>query len=151
MKKVFFDTNIMIDVIGRREQFCKPTQQIMSLADRGLIRIYVSVLSYATASFILSKYNKELDIISEFSKFMKITTATLVDSSMVEQSVKSEFKDFEDAMQYFSAKHENVDYIITRNKKDFAASDIPVFEPQEFVDYLLSESLSKDKTRITTN
>ena len=143
MKKVFFDTNIMIDVIGRREQFCKPSMQIMSLADRGLIRIYVSALSYATASFILGKYNKGLDIISEFSKFMKITTATLVDSSMVEQSVKSEFKDFEDAMQYFSAKHENVDYIITRNKKDFAVSDIPVFEPQEFVDYLLSEGSEK--------
>lgn len=141
MRKVFFDTNIMIDVIGRREQFCKPSMQIMSLADRGLIRIFVSALSYATASFILRKYNKELDIISEFSKFMKITTATLVDSSMVEQSVKSKFKDFEDALQYFSAKHENIDYIITRNKKDFAVSDIPVFEPQEFVDYLLSEEL----------
>ena len=146
MKKVFFDTNIMIDVIGRREQFCKPSMQIMSLADRGLIRIYVSALSYATASFILGKYNKGLDIISEFSKFMKITIATLVDSSMVEQSVKSEFKDFEDAMQYFSAKHENVDYIITRNKKDFAVSDIPVFEPQEFVDYLLNEGRERTTT-----
>ena len=146
MKKVFFDTNIMIDVIGRREQFCKPSMQIMSLADRGRIRIYVSALSYATASFILGKYNKGLDIISEFSKFMKITIATLVDSSMVEQSVKSEFKDFEDAMQYFSAKHENVDYIITRNKKDFAVSDIPVFEPQEFVDYLLNEGQERTTT-----
>ena len=146
MIKVFFDTNIMIDVIGRREQFCKPSMQIMSLADRGLIRIYVSALSYATASFVLGKYNKGLDIISEFSKFMKITTATLVDSSMVEQSVKSDFKDFEDAMQYFSAKHENVDYIITRNKKDFAVSDIPVFEPQEFVDYLLSEGQERTTT-----
>lgn len=146
MKKVFFDTNIMIDVIGRREQFCKPSIQIMSLADRGLIRIYVSALSYATASFILGKYNKDLDIISEFSKFMKITTATLVDSLMIEQSVNSEFKDFEDAMQYFSAKNENVDYIITRNKKDFAVSDIPVFEPQEFVDYLLSESKNENIT-----
>ena len=145
-KRVFFDTNIMIDVIGRREQFCKPSMQIMSLADRGLIRIYVSALSYATASFVLGKYNKGLDIISEFSKFMKITTATLVDSSMVEQSVKSDFKDFEDAMQYFSAKHENVDYIITRNKKDFAVSDIPVFEPQEFVDYLLSEGQERTTT-----
>ena len=146
MKKVFFDTNIMIDVIGRREQFCKPSMQIMSLADRGLIRIYVSALSYATASFILGKYNKGLDIISEFSKFMKITIATLVDSSMVEQSVKAKFKDFEDAMQYFSAKHENVDYIITRNKKDFAVSDIPVFEPQEFVDYLLNEGQERATT-----
>ena len=40
-------------------------------------------------------------------------------------------------MQFFSAKHEDIDYIITRNKKDFKASDIPVFKPQEFVDYLL--------------
>ena len=139
MIKVFFDTNIMIDVIGRREQFCKPSMQIMSLADRGLISVCVSVLSYATASFILGKYNKEMDIVSEFSKFMKITTATPVDSSMIDESLKSEFKDFEDAMQYFSAKHENVDYIITRNKKDFDVSDIPVYEPQEFVDFLLNQ------------
>lgn len=137
MIKVFFDTNIMIDVIGRREQFCKPSLQLMSLADRGLIRVYVSALSYATAYFILGKYNKELDILSEFSKFMKITTATLVDASTVAQSVESQFKDFEDAMQYFSAKHEDIDYLITRNKKDFAVSEIPVLEPQEFVDYLL--------------
>ena len=80
MIKVFFDTNIMIDVIGRREQFCQPSLQIMSLADRGLIRVYVSALSYATASFILGRDNKELDIFREFAKFMKITTATPVDS-----------------------------------------------------------------------
>ncbi|MBP5339742.1 MAG: PIN domain-containing protein [Prevotella sp.] len=127
----------MIDVIGRREQFCLPSLQIMSLADRGLIRVYVSAMSYATASFILGKDNKELDIFREFSKFMKITTATLVDSSTIEKSAESKFKDFEDAMQYFSAMNEDIDYIITRNKKDFTASDIPVFEPQEFVDYLL--------------
>ena len=46
MIKVFFDTNIMIDVIGRREMFCLPSLQIMSLADRGLVRVYVSALSY---------------------------------------------------------------------------------------------------------
>lgn len=39
----------------------------------------------------------------------------------------------------FSAKHENIDYLITRNKKDFETSDIPVYEPQEFVDFLLNE------------
>ena len=140
MISVFFDTNIMIDVIGQREQFYKPSLQIMSLADRGLIRIYVSAMSYATASFILGRNNKEIDILGEFAKFMKITSATPVDSSTIELSIKSEFKDFEDAMQFFSAKHERIDYIITRNKKDFSSSDIPVYEPQEFVDYLLNES-----------
>lgn len=141
MIKVFFDTNIMIDVIGRREQFCKPSMQIMSLADRGLIRIFVSALSYATASFILGKYNKEVDILGEFSKFMKITTATPVDSTTLRQSVESEFKDFEDAMQYYSANRESIDYIITHNKKDFSPSTIPIFEPQEFVDFLLNNTI----------
>lgn len=138
MIKVFFDTNIMIDVIGRREQFCKPSLQIMSLADRGLIQVFVSVLSYATASFILGKYNKDVDVFNEFSKFMKITTATPVDAMTIERCVNSEFKDFEDAMQYFSARNEQIDYLITRNKQDFEASVIPVLEPQEFIDILLN-------------
>ena len=137
MINVFFDTNIMIDVIGQREQFSKPSLQILSLADKGLVRVCVSAMSYATASFILGKYNKEIDIFSEFSKFMKITTATPVDSKTIEQSIRSDFKDFEDAMQYFSARNEQIDYLITRNKKDFSAASIPVLDPQEFVDFLL--------------
>ncbi len=43
-------------------------------------------------------------------------------------------------MQYFSAKNEDIDYIITRNKRDFSASDIPVYEPQEFIDTLLKRN-----------
>ena len=57
MKKVFFDTNIMIDVIGRRAPFCVPSLQIMSLADKGKLKIYVSAMSYATASYILGVQN----------------------------------------------------------------------------------------------
>ena len=139
MKTVFFDTNVMIDVIGRRQQFCLPSLQIMSLADRGMLRVCVSAMSYATASFILSRDNKQIDIISEFAKFAKITIATPVDAATIESSIRSEFDDFEDAMQYFSALHEPVDYIVTRNKKDFKAARIPVFEPQEFIEYLLKE------------
>lgn len=75
MKTVFFDTNVMIDIIGRRQQFCRPSLQIMSLADRGILRVCVSAMSYATASFILSRDNKQVDIVGEFAKFAKITTA----------------------------------------------------------------------------
>ena len=139
MKTVFFDTNIMIDIIGRRQQFCAPSLQIMSLADRGMLRVCVSALSYATASYILSRNNKPMDVIRELAKFSKITVATPVDSEVIDSSLRSEFEDFEDAMQYFSAMRESVDYIVTRNKKDFKAASVPVFEPQEFIDYLLTE------------
>ena len=137
MKKVFLDTNVMIDIIGRREKFCTPSLKIMSLADRKILSVYVSAMSYATAGFILGKENKSMDIFAEFLKFSQITYAAPVDSQTISDSLKSEFKDFEDAMQYYSALSVGADYIITRNKKDFTAAQIPVFEPQEFIDYLL--------------
>ncbi len=64
-------------------------------------------------------------------------TNVMIDT--IDDSIRSEFDDFEDAMQYFSAMRESVDYIVTRNKKDFKSAQIPVFEPQEFIDYLLKE------------
>ena len=141
MKTVFLDTNIMIDIIGRRQQFCRPSLQIMSLADRGILRVCVSALSYATASFILSRDNKQMDIISEFTKFARITTTSPVDAETIEESIHSDFDDFEDAMLYFSAMRESIDFIVTRNKKDYKAAQIPVFEPQEFIDFLLQQQV----------
>ena len=104
MKTVFLDTNIMIDIIGRRQQFCRPSLQIMSLADRGILRV-------------------------------------CVDAETIEESIHSDFDDFEDAMQYFSAMRESIDFIVTRNKKDYKAAQIPVFEPQEFIDFLLQQQV----------
>jgi len=138
--RVFLDTNIMIDVIGRRQQFCQPSLQIMSLADRGILQICVSAMSFATASFILSRDNKQMDVLAELDKFSSITTITPVDKDTVNDSLRSEFNDFEDAMQFYSAMRENIDYIITRNKKDFKEATVPVFEPQEFIDFLLRDS-----------
>lgn len=56
-----------------------------------------------------------------------------VDRNVVTQALSSEFLDFEDAMQYFSAKEWGADMIITRNKKDFKNSHIPVYEPMEYL------------------
>ena len=108
MKTVFFDTNVMIDIIGRRQQFCRPSLQIMSLADRGILRVCVSAMSYATASFILSRDNKQMDIVGEFAKFAKITTTTPVDADTIDDSNRSEFDDFEDAMLYCHAQQEGL-------------------------------------------
>ena len=78
MKTVFFDTNVMIDIIGRRQQFCRPSLQIMSLADRGILRVCVSAMSYATASFILSRDNKQMDIVGEFAKLPRLPRRQLL-------------------------------------------------------------------------
>ena len=75
-----------------------------------------------------------------FAAFVKKCNVTPVDSVIIDKAIASEFKDFEDAMQYYSALREGADAIITRNIVDFTSAKIDVYEPQEFLDMLMQQS-----------
>jgi predicted nucleic-acid-binding protein len=141
MIKVFLDTNILIDYLSRREPFFEPAALIFQLGKRKKCQLLISSLSFATASFLLQAHYKlsQKEVIKLINQIIKMSFITTVDSQTVSESVQSDFGDFEDAMQYFSALREDADFIITRNTQDFAESSIPVFEPFDF----LKSSLEK--------
>ena len=138
MKKVFLDTNVLIDYLARRGQFFEPAAQIVELGQQRVYQILVSALSFATASFILESHLKLSNdtIVRKFAEFVKMCNVTPVDSLIIDEAIASHFPDFEDAMQYYSAIREGADAIITRNCSDFKAAQIDVFEPQRFLDML---------------
>ena len=140
MKKVFIDTNILIDYLARRGDFFAPAAQIVQLGQQCKCEILVSAMSFATASFILESHHKLPNevIVQKFAKFVKMCNVTPVDSLIVDKAIASGFSDFEDAMQYYSAMREGADVIITRNCRDFIAAKISVFEPQAFLDMLVN-------------
>ena len=137
---MFIDTNVLIDYLARREKYFEAAALVIQLGQKKKCRLLVSALSFATASFILQAHHKMRhdSIIWKFSEFSKLCNVTPVDSRTIADSIASPFSDFEDAMQYFSAMRENADVIITRNKSDFHAAQIPVYEPLEFLNALLS-------------
>ena len=139
MIKVFLDTNILIDYLSCRENFFESAALIFQLGMRRKCQLLVSSLSFATASFILQSHYKmsQEEVVKMFKQIMKMCHITAVDSQTVSESVASNFKDFEDAMQYFSALRESANFIITRNKQDFIVNAIKVFEPVEFLNYSL--------------
>ena len=55
MKKIFIDTNIVLDLLGQREPFYEDAAKLFSLADRGKIKLYVSSLTIANSNYVLSK------------------------------------------------------------------------------------------------
>lgn len=139
MKKVFLDTNVVIDYLARRSKFFQPAAQIIQLGQNRKCELLVSALSFATASFILEAHHK-LDkraIVLKFAQFVQMCNITPVDSLIINEAIASRFSDFEDAMQYFSAIREGADAIITRNCSDFEASEIEVYEPQQFLNMLM--------------
>lgn len=138
--RVFLDTNILIDYLAHRQQFYQNAALTISACGDNGFQMLVSALSFATASYIMSEHNKMTSstIKTLFDNFIKSSRVTPVDSQTIDESIVSEFNDFEDAMQYYSALREQADVIITRNKDDYEAAHIPVYEPQEFL-YLLTQ------------
>lgn len=137
MMRVFLDTNIFIDYLSRREPFFEPAALLFQLGQRQKCQLMVASLSFATASFILqAHYKKSHSIVVElFSKIVSLCHITTVDGKTINEAISSDFRDFEDAMQYFSALHDAADVIITRNKQDFTDNKIPIFEPIEFINH----------------
>ncbi len=140
-KKVFLDTNVLIDYFGSRNNFIAAST-IISLAQKGYYTLLVSSLSFATASYILNAHHKKTnaEIVALFESFITKCNITPVDSMVIDNAIASNFDDFEDAMQYYSALREGADVIITRNTVDFRTSQIDIYEPQTFIDMLTSST-----------
>ena len=133
MQKIFLDTNIVIDFLCEREDFYQSSAKIMTLADKRKIKILTSATSIANTYYVLAKYESPKFAIEKIRKFMLLCSISKMDDTVIKKAINSDFKDFEDAMQYFSALASNCDLIVTRNEKDFKSSLIPVMDADSYL------------------
>ena len=89
-------------------------------------------MTYSTASFLLRKHGSE-GVRNLLSNFRQLSRVAAANERVVDDSLASQFKDFEDAMQYYTAIRAKADVIITRNGKDFSPSKLPVMTAGEFL------------------
>ncbi|SEG69287.1 type II toxin-antitoxin system VapC family toxin [Sphingobacterium lactis] len=133
MQKIFLDTNILIDFLGEREAFYHASAKIMTLADKRKIKILTSPISIANTFYVLAKYENAKAAIEKIRKFKVLCSISKMDDDVIERAIHSDFKDFEDAMQYFSALASDCELIVTRNEKDFKNSQIPIMNAESYL------------------
>jgi predicted nucleic acid-binding protein len=133
LKKIFLDTNIVLDLLGKREPFFDAIAKIATMAEMGSLTLVVSALSYSTANYVLKKTEQHDKVISNLRKFKAISTISDLSNAVVEKALNSDFEDFEDALQYFCALQSNCEVILTRNSKDFKFSTIPTMTADVFL------------------
>lgn len=137
---VFIDTNIIIDLLAKREQFYLESLQIFSLADSNQIKIAVSALSLVNTHYILNDVMKLKNARSILAKFKVLVESHSLNDKIIELAlIDHNFKDFEDGIQYYTALESKANTLITRNLKDFKHSKIPVMTPKEFLAKIKSE------------
>ena len=132
-KRIFIDTNIMLDFLGERKPFYEPIAKIATLAQPDQLTMVVSPISFATANYFLSKFENPKIAREKLRKFKIISEICSLDEQTIEKGLNSSIKNFEDALQYFSATESECEIIITRNGKDFKTSVLPVMTADEFV------------------
>ena len=133
MKKVLFDINIFLDIFLERDDFYKGSAKVFAMVEQKQFHGYICSLTIPTLFYLLSKeFNRQKALIF-IEKIRALFSVSTVDEKVIDLSIISEFKDIEDAVQYFSALDAKADYLITRNKKDFKKDDIPILTPEEFL------------------
>jgi predicted nucleic acid-binding protein len=132
MTRLFLDTNIVVDLLDRREPFCHDAVRLFSMAYNKQVQLVVSPMTFSTASFLLRKHGPE-GVRKLLSNFRQLAQVSTTDERTVDDSIASQFKDFEDAMQYYTALNAKAEIIITRNGKDFTASNLPVMTATEYL------------------
>ncbi|MDR0795287.1 MAG: PIN domain-containing protein [Tannerella sp.] len=133
MEKLLIDTNIIIDLLAKRAGFYLDAQQIFTSAEKKNIELNISSLTFANTYYILSRYLNATETRKTMIKFKALTNVLPLDDKIIELALVSDYTDFEDAIQYYTAIENQLDIIITRNKKDFRMSGIPVLSPKEYI------------------
>ncbi len=133
-KTVFIDTNVILDFFLDREPFANPAATILGLAVDKDIKAYVSPLTFSDCYYILRKFGSHEKVIKKLALLLSFVSISKMTRETVIQALDSKFKDFEDALQYYSAEdYDSIDAIITRNPKDFKHSKLAVMTPNSFV------------------
>jgi len=132
MIKVFLDTNILIDLIADRMPFSKHAIEIFKSAEEQKVQLFTSSHSIATAHYLLKKYVEEKELRVILSNLLEFLDVISVDLDVLKKGLRSNHKDFEDAVQIVCASSiVGINFIVTRNPKDFKTSEIAVLTPDE--------------------
>ena len=134
MDKVFLDTNVILDYLAARVPFDGNAKALFLRGERGEIELFASTLSFCNISYILPRLDSTVNLIQILTDLSALLTLAPVDAFTISAALQSDFTDFEDAVQHFSAEQAGgISHFITRNPADFQHSSLPVFTPEKYL------------------
>lgn len=133
MIKILLDINVILDVWLQRKPRHLPSASLLSLCAKNKITGYIAANSYSILHYLLSKEMNSQKTIFLLKELRSMTKLIPLDEKIMDDAINSNWKDFEDALQYFSALEYNLSHIITQNKKDFGRSKLVIMTPAEFL------------------
>lgn len=133
MRKLFLDTNILLDLLARREGFYEEAARLFLLAEDGELSLSVSALTIVNTHYVLRKHLSEQKTRGIIRDIRLLVSVLPMDERLSDIALNSAIDDYEDAIQYHTALEFQQELIITRNLKDFKSSKLPVMTAGQFI------------------
>ena len=133
---ILFDTNVILDVMLDRAPFSDPASQLLSLVERGEISGIICATTVTTIHYLSSKVLGKNKSQSQIKDLITLFEIASVNRTVIEDALKSKFRDFEDAVIYQAANHAGAEGIVSRDPKGFKRSELPIYSPIELLKIL---------------
>ena len=130
---VFIDTNVLLDVLARRNPHYEAAAHVWTLCEQGKIEGHISAISFNNIFYIVRRLSGRRAAHRSLSLLRDVFRLVTLDSQIINQSIASGFADFEDAIQYHSALRADAVAIVTRDAAHFPKSEISIVSPASFV------------------
>jgi predicted nucleic acid-binding protein len=134
MDRILLDTDVILDFFLDRKPFSDDSAKILSWCELKEIQGFITPVIISNSYYLLKKNATHNKVIEKLKVLLTIIDVLIMDKEIVMNALNSDFNDFEDALQNFSAiKSGEIEMIITRNPKDFKHSLIAVFTPEIYI------------------
>jgi len=133
MNDVFVDADIILDLLLKRKPFFAAAERVLSLAEQKVINVFTTPVVLANIYYIATRLTGRKNSLENLRKLIAIIKVATVDEKTILLAINSKFGDFEDAIQYYSAKSLGASFLLTRNKADYKVTDIKVCTAEEYL------------------
>ena len=130
--KLLIDTNVVLDVLLRREPFSKTAAEVLNLTQRDDVREYVSASAITDIYYIANKQLKDRAAVRDLlERLLKIVSVAAVSEQEIRNALNLTWADFEYSVQYSVALLNEMDGIVTRNPDDYQEANMRIWLPEQ--------------------
>ena len=134
MKNILIDADVVLDFFLDRKPFSDDSNQILQLCESKTVNGFITPVIISNIYYILRKIASDREIRIQLKNLLSLVSILEINKSILLKALDSHFKDFEDAIQNFSAEGSSeIEMIVTRNTKDFKKSNLSILTPAEFL------------------
>ena len=138
--KLLIDTNVVLDVLLRREPFFRTAAEVLSLTQRDEVREYVSASAITDIYYIANKQMKDRDAVRDLLKrLLMIVSVAAVSEREIQNALNLAWGDFEDSVQYSVALLNEMDGIVTLKHSDYQEANLRIWLPEQTLELFANE------------